>query len=140
MMGNITSIVNAWAEQQWDKPNWTMSDDGARASLAFTSSTKNDFTYRAFCDVDEDNEVVEIYLYAPVTVPIDKRHLVADAVARINIHLFFGRIDLNMDDGVLRFRAGIDAHTATITAESLKQLLDKGNSTLDKYLPAISGF
>lgn len=138
-MGPITSIVKAWAEQHLgDNPNLTIDDDGTSASLEFTSSGGNDMSYRAFYDVAEDRQVVELFLYAPVTVPDDKRSVAADVVARINTLIFNGRIDLKMDTGVLRFRDGVDVTRGHPVAENLGPLLDRGNSTLDRYLPVIS--
>lgn len=137
-MGKITDIVKAWAEQQWAKPDLTISEDGNNASLTFSSATKGDFNYRTFCDVDEREEVAELHLYAPFIVPIEKRQVVAEVLARINFSIFLGRIDLNMDNGKLRFRFGIKASWAALSGEILGMTVTQGINTLDKYLPAIS--
>lgn len=137
-MGQIIDLVKAWAAQHCEDPTLTVSEDGEHASLEFNSSNGKDFNYRAYYDANEDEQIVQLYLYAPITVPIEKRSAAADVVARINTIIFSGRIDLKMDTGVLRFRDGIDVKTGQAVAENLWRLLDTGNSTLNEYLPVIS--
>ena len=137
-MGRITDIVKAWAEQQWDDPDFIVNDDGNCATLRFTSSGQGDFNYRAFYEVRESNNVVELYLYSPFKATEEKRSAVADGVTRANVTLHCGRIDLDMNDGELRFCGGFDIEDGQLSGKMLDNLLAIGNRTLDTYLPAIS--
>jgi len=137
-MGKIADVVKAWADKQWDKPDFEISDDANNATLKFTSADAGDFSYKAFFEVRETRDVLELILYAPITAPPAKRSAVAEAVARANFRTFGGRIDLDMDDGEIRFRAGIDVEGGQLSNEMLDNLLSIGNSILDRYLPAIS--
>ena len=137
-MGNITEVVKAWADAQWDEPDFEMSEAGTEATLKFTTSDAGDFNYSAFYEVRESMDVVELFLYAPITVPADKRGAVADALARINFNSRIGQLGLDMDDGVLRFRAGIDVEGGQLSGQMLDSLRGRGNDILDRYLPAIT--
>jgi len=137
-MGKLAEVVKAWADKQWDTPDFEIGEDPSNATLKFTSADAGDFSYRAFYEVWEARDAVELFLYAPLTVPPAKRSAVADTVARANFKAFGGRIDLDMDDGQIRFRSGIDLEGGQLSNEMLDNLLGVGNSMLDRYLPAIS--
>lgn len=137
-MGKITDIVKAWADTQSDSPNFQIDEDGNHATLKFTTSGEGDFSYRAFYEVRESTNTIELYLYAPIKVPLKKRSAVADVVARANHKAYCGRIDLDMDDGEIRFQSGYDIEGGQLSHEMLGNLIGIGNGMLDRYLPAIS--
>lgn len=137
-MGKITDVVKAWADKQWDDVDFVVGDDGNRATLKFSSADAGDFSYRAFYEVYESSAILELFLYAPLTVPEGKRTAVADVVARANYGARVGRIDLDMNDGELRFRAGIDLEEGALSETMLDNLVGAGDNLLDFCLPAIS--
>ena len=136
-MGKITDIVKAWADKQWDSPPaFETTPDGESTTLRFTSSP-GDFTYQAFLKVIESLDRLELFLIAAITVPVKKRSAVAEALARANYRTFGGRLDLDMSDGEIRFRIGIDVEGGELSPEMVSNLLAMGNTTLDRYLPAL---
>lgn len=136
-MGKLANILKAWAEQHDDNPDFQLDDEDNRAVLKFTSGN-GDFSYRAFYHTREKSDVVELFLYAPITAPEKSRITVAELLVRANLNAFCGRIDLDMSDGELRFRAGFDIEGGQLTPEMLNNLLSIGNGLLDQYLPAIA--
>jgi len=136
-MGHLADVMRQWAFQTWQEPDYTVSQDGKSATLRF-ERLHGDVRYQAWYKVFEDQNRVELLLYAPFTVPEAKRPAAAEAIARaLRSTAILGRIELDMVDGELRFRGGMGMDCGELSGKMLDNLLADGNSLLDRYLPAI---
>jgi hypothetical protein len=137
-MGVLTDVVRTWAQENITEPEVTVKDEGNRATLKYTASgDKEEFIYTAFFEVNESSDLLGFFLYAPVKAPVGRRAAVADALARINRGYRMGHIDLDMEDGELRYRTAIDVEDGTLSPTMLQNIHNTGIDVLDRALPIL---
>jgi len=137
-MGALTDVTKAWAEENLEEPDLTIHKEGDCATLKYSASSKNEeFSYTACIEVSESTSVVQYFLYASVTAPAARRAAMAEAVARINYGLLLGHIDLEMEDGGLRYYTAIDVEGGTLSTAMINNLHGAGESALEKALPIL---
>src|SRR5450759_2187137 len=108
-MGRLADVVRQWAIDSQKESGFTVSANGNRATLKFAWPNQQHGTYRAFCEVTEARELVELFLYAPITVPQGRRGAMAEAITRAQASTELpGRFEIDMDGGELRYRCGLD--------------------------------
>ena len=90
-MKPLTKVVSEWAHEYFKNTDLEISEDGDRATYEFTGEDSGDFNFNGYVEVYEDRFAVEVFLYAPVSVPERKRKDVAELLARINFGLVAGR-------------------------------------------------
>lgn len=137
-MGLLTDVVRAWAQENFTEPKLTIKDDGNRATFRYTASGDQEaFSYSAYFEVDEPKDLLAFFLYAPVSVPVARRAAVAEALARLNRDTTLGHIDLDMEDGELRYRTAIDVEGGTLSPTMLHNIHGAGVRALDRVLPIL---
>ncbi len=138
-MESNTEKLKTWANENLVSPNVMVSQDEDRTTLEFSClSAENDFVYRGSFVIIEGEDQLDTHLYAPLTIPNRKLAEAAVAVAMINYGCRSGRLDLNVDDGTLRYSASVSIAKWDSSDEILSDVLNNARSVLDRYLPAIS--
>ena len=136
-MKPLTKVVSEWAHEYFKNTDLEISEDGDRATYEFTGEDSGDFNFNGYVEVYEDRFAVEVFLYAPVSVPERKRKDVAELLARINFGLVAGQISLNFQTGKIRYKGTIEVKDGTISVVMLNMMVDRGMSMLDHFLPSI---
>lgn len=92
---------------------------------------------RCFAQIRVETEILLIYAMSPVTIPEDKRTLIAEFIARANYGLNIGNFELNVDDGRLRFKASLDFEDADLTPSLIRNAIYPAVRTMNSYLPGV---
>ena len=94
-------------------------------------------TYRIIAQIESDNELFQVFGLAPVRVPEGCRPAIAETIARANYGLKVGKLEMDMDDGELRFQAAQILTEDCLEETVIDRLLGTTMSMLDMYLPAV---
>ncbi len=137
-MESMAKIVNEWARAYCNNADVEISEEGNRATARFTASEKGDFEYRCFVEGYENRSGVMVFHYAPFSVPQAHRIAVAEVLVRANYDLNNGALGMDMQDGELRCKTGVDAKDGAISVAMINEMVDLGTTILDQYLPAIA--
>lgn len=133
----LTRVVSEWVQEYFKKTDLNISEEGNRATYEFTCEASGDFNYKGYVEVYEGRAAVEVYLYAPVSVPERKRAEVAELLTRINFELMTGHIGMNFESGETRFKGTVDVKDGTLSVAMVNDLVDRGMGMLDHFLPAV---
>ncbi|MBL8952484.1 MAG: YbjN domain-containing protein [Myxococcaceae bacterium] len=94
--------------------------------------------WRCFFEAKEEVQQVVFFSLREGAVPVERRAAVAELCSRINCRLNVGNFELNFNDGMARFRSGVDVEGVGLTPALLKGLTLLNVATMDKYLPALT--
>ena len=86
---------------------------------------------------DDEAEQLTVFGIFPGEVPPHQRTSMALLLTRVNRGLIVGCFELDLDDGELRFRCGLDVEGGELTEPLVAQLVGLNGRTLDAYFPAI---
>jgi len=87
--------------------------------------------------VNEETRVVTMLSRAPFACPPERLPAVSELVLRANFGMSYGALDLDHDDGEIRFRTGVDLTGVQPVDENLAALARYNVLTMDVYLPAL---
>ncbi|MBX7099513.1 MAG: YbjN domain-containing protein [Myxococcaceae bacterium] len=93
--------------------------------------------WRCFLEAKEPVAQLVFFSVRDGAVPDGRRAAVAELLMRLNCRLNVGNFELNFDDGLVRFRTGLDVEGVAPVAPLLRGLTLLNVATMDKYLPAI---
>ena len=137
-MGVLTEVLRAWAKDSFNEPDITTQNDGDRATLRYhATGASEQFSFRAFFEVTESANLLQFYLYAPVNIPEARRKHVAEAVSRFNHTFLIGHIDLDMDQGGVRFYNAMVFQDGSLSGAILEHCHNAGISSLENALPIL---
>lgn len=137
-MGNLTDILQAWADANLHAAALSRDPDGNRATLKHTATGASEaFTYTAFFEVQESADLVQLFLYAPAKVPAARREAVADLIVRLNHEQMVGYLDLDPAQGGVRFYADLFLPEGSLSVAMLDRLMQAGISALERATPLI---
>ena len=94
-------------------------------------------TYRIIAQVESENELFQVFGLAPVRVPEGCRPAIAETIARANYGLRVGKLEMDMDDGELRFQVAQILADDNLDGSVIHRLIGTAMGMLDRYLPAI---
>jgi cell division protease FtsH len=137
-MKPITKVVSEWTDKFFGHTNIEISDDENRSTYRFAAKDKEDFEYRGFVEVYENRPGILVFLYSPFKVPKQYRHAVAEVLVLINYGLESGAIGMDMNDGEIRYKVGLDVKDGAMSVTMVNELVDRGTSIMDQCLPAIA--
>ncbi len=102
------------------------------AALHFTGTR---VSWRCFAVANDELEVFKLLVQLPERVPGDQRAPMAEFITRANFGLNVGAFEMDMSDGELRFRVGVDLENTADCAPLLRQCLAAGLTTAERYYP-----
>ena len=90
------------------------------------------------CDglVERKERAMAVYIYSPIFVPIERRQQVGRAIGLINWKLGFGGIEMDYQDGQVRFHYSLPLIGA-VTTEHAHMMLGVSTSVMSRYAKAI---
>jgi len=94
-------------------------------------------SYRVVAKVDEDDDLLLVFGYAPLRIPEGSRPAIAETIARANYCLKIGKFEMDFDDGELRFQAANIQAEGSLTDEIIRRIIGLVLHMLDTYLPAV---
>lgn len=87
--------------------------------------------------VREPEQQLVFYAYSPKEAPEDRRPAMMELVTRANHGMIIGNFELDLRDGEVRFKVGLDLEGVTDPRPLIEPHLSVCIMTLDQYLPAI---
>jgi hypothetical protein len=93
--------------------------------------------YRVFARVSDDGNQFDVSGHAHVRVAEGCRSAVAETIERANFGPARGNLEMNLDDGELRFNESEDLSGNELDGERIDRLIDAVRGALDCYLNAI---
>lgn len=126
-------IVEFFEEDEWDF-QW----------MEGLPVLKMDFTgkngkLKCYAQAREDQEQFVFYSVCPITVPENKRQLVAEFITRANYGMIIGNFEMDFNDGEVRYKTSIDVEGDTLRPQLIKQMVYANVIIMDRYLPGILG-
>lgn len=88
--------------------------------------------------VHEGTSVLAFYTLCPVEVPPERMTDALELVARLNNGHVLGNLELDVDDGTMRFKTSIDIEGAELTEDLVANVVYANVASLDQMLPAIT--
>jgi hypothetical protein len=85
----------------------------------------------------EDARQILVYGLLPLRCPVARRGAMAVLVTRANYGMVIGNLEMDFDDGELRYKTSVDLGAAPFQAELVQHLVWANVLTLDRYAPAI---
>jgi len=89
--------------------------------------------FECFADVKEERNICLLYIIAPNRVPQHRRLAAAEFLVRANYGLILGCFELDMEDGELRYRCGVDVEDSELSLAMAKNMIYTAISTMDRY-------
>ena len=122
------------ALEQRDIPH-AIEDDHSTALFKVIGA---DQSYSCVIDVDESTQIITLWLGVPDFIPYEKRRIACELLTRANFGLRIGNFEMDLDDGEVRFKIGIDIEGGKIGMIMIQSMIDTARNTFDKYNPAIT--
>jgi len=94
-------------------------------------------TYRIMAVVDADDALFQVLGCSPVRVPEGARLSIAETIARANYGLKMGKLEMDMEDGELRFQVSQLLTDDRLDEVVIDRLMGLTMAMLDRYLPAV---
>ena len=85
----------------------------------------------------EEMEQFVFYSVCPTNVPPERRPAMAEFLTRANYGLIIGNFEMDLTDGEVRYKTGIDVEGDRLSAALVKNLVYANVLTMDQYLPGI---
>jgi len=85
----------------------------------------------------EEDAVALFYSTLERTCPPERMAAMTEFVARANTNLYLGNFELDVDEGTVQFKTGIDVQDAALTPALVRNLVYANCLLMDRYLPGI---
>ena len=85
----------------------------------------------------EEMEQFVFYSICPTNVPPERRPAMAEFLTRANYGLIIGNFEMDLSDGEVRYKTGIDVEGDRLSAALVKSLVYANVLAMDQYLPGI---
>jgi hypothetical protein len=131
----LTDVLKQWLkEQEWEEQP-EIDDEAQTSSTAFSFSIE-DFSLTCFYEANEKGEIFKLYMYFMATkCPEKYLDEVQTLITELNNTLAIGSLQLQRDERVMRFYAGIDVENAAFEPAHIQNLLNAGARALGDALP-----
>lgn len=92
---------------------------------------------RCFVQIRTEHQILLIYAMAPVRIPEEKRHAIAEFITRANYGLNIGNFELNFDGGQLRYKSSFDFEDTDLTPDHIRNAIYPAVRTMNTYFPGV---
>ena len=124
IMETVLRVINA--------RNWRHLVYGENTMVELSMGCRNS-SIRLVANAREKEQQVIVYAITGTKVPPARRAAAAEFVARANHNFFVGGFDLDYDEGVVRFRCGIDVEGGVLTDKMVETLFDMTSFAADTH-------
>lgn len=94
-------------------------------------------TWTCFAEAFEEQARVVFYSVVPFNVPEEGRPAVMEFITRANYGLLIGNFELDLADGEVRFKTGLDVRGAQLTATLAGRAIIPNLHAVNTYLPGL---
>jgi hypothetical protein len=85
----------------------------------------------------EERNYVMFYSFSPVSVPEDKRLIVAEFLTRANYRLIFGNFEMDFTDGEVYYKTSLNVEGINLDSDRISHVVYTNVTMMDRYLPGI---
>lgn len=87
--------------------------------------------------IEEDGPILTLFSRAPENCPIARRAAMCELLIRLNFGMTHGGFDMDLDDGEIRFRTGVDLAGYELSPSMVQALTNYNLASMATYLPAL---
>lgn len=129
-MGRLYNALVMFLQEE----DWKFTPMPRETAALMTFNCEN-ASFLCYARVREEQRQVMFYAIYPLRTPADRRAEMAEFVARVNYGLALGAMELDMEDGEIRFKMSADVSAAQFSLPLLRSLMQIGIATADRYYP-----
>lgn len=118
-------------EQEWE---YDVEEEDEVVAFGYEGETT---AWECFVRTLTEEDQVVVYSVAPFSVPPESLNAAAEFVCRANFGLVEGNFELDFDDGLVRFKTGVDVEGMELNRLVLTNLIFANLSAMDDYLPGL---
>jgi hypothetical protein len=130
----IDAVEHYIETQGWRKEK--MDYEGGRIGFGLRFKMQH-ASYRVFFDVVPDLKRFAVYCYGPVDIPEGLRLQVAEFCARANYRIYNGKLEIQMDEGTLRYSCAVAVEGSSLSCEMISLMENSAICGMDEHFPAI---
>jgi hypothetical protein len=131
-MGPLLSAVDEFLEGQgW--PHEKLPDLDV-ISFAFQGDHER---WVCYVEAQEEHERVVARSVVPYNLPAQRRPAAMEFIARVNYGLVIGNFEMDLEDGEIRFKTGIDVKGTTLTPVLVERFVIPNLYAMNTYLPGL---
>jgi len=93
--------------------------------------------FRVIAHINVEMEQLYLYAVSEVYVPDDERIAVAEFIARANYGMRIGNLEIDMNDGEVRFKSSVDFDGAGLTEQLIRNAIYPAVTSMDRYFPGV---
>lgn len=112
---------------------WAPQDTGTDGILRVGFDSDDIPILDAQAEVALDFERFIYYLNYRESVPSHRREAMVEFITRLNWDMVLGSLDLDLDDGALRYRAAIDFTGAELSARMVKNMIRSASDVVEEF-------
>jgi hypothetical protein len=94
-------------------------------------------SWRCFAQSKEEQERFIFYSVMESNVPPETRDAVGEFITRANYGMIIGNLEMDYNDGEVRYKTSIDIEGGELTPGMIKSLIYVNVMMMDRYLPGI---
>jgi hypothetical protein len=113
---------------------WKFTPISGETAALMTFNCEN-ASYLCYARVREEHEQVMFYTIYPLRAPAERRTEVTEFVARVNYGLTLGNMEIDVNDGEVRYKTSADVSSAPFSLPLLRSLMQTCIATADRYYP-----
>lgn len=114
---------------------WRVYSAAAPEAFVDLLGTAAVYTCRYFAS--EELRVLVCTTRCPVMIPEAARERTMRFITRANFGMFYGAFEMDLDDGMLLFRANLAVRDGRLTTDMVKHMASAGAWSFDRYLPRL---
>lgn len=116
--------------------DWSF-DQNVEKSVLRLQYTGDHGKWQCYAKTQEENQVFLFYSILHLKAPKDKHLDVADYICRINYGLVMGNLEIDFEDGEIRYKTSIDVEGDTLSFELIRNMVYANVNLMDFYLPGL---
>ena len=124
-------------KQFFEEDNWSYLQLSDGITLQLVCQGKNG-QISCYARSYEEAQQCIFYSLFPVPIPREKRSLIAKLITEINYGMIIGNLEMDWEDGELRYKTSIDVEGDRLSTALVKRLVYSNVLTMDEYIPAIN--
>jgi len=119
-----------------DEDNWRyrVEEDQAVIRFGIQGETAD---FDCYVDIKPDRHLCTLYVIAPNRVPPLKRTQVAEFLARANYRLLLGCLEMDMEDGELRYRNSVYVEDSVMSQAMVGAMIYGSISAMERFYPGL---
>ena len=131
-MGPLSNLVATFLEHE----GWPFETDTKDGYHAFGYEGNNG-RWMCYAQAREEHDQITVYSICPFLIPENRRHAIAEFIARANYGMVIGNFEMDFSDGEVRYKCATDAEGVEPGVVFVRNLVRPNVVTMDRYLPGI---